>query len=140
MGLSAYYNIPFGGSSPQFDIHRAMLQGATEAGLCCNASVAAVIAPLDQMWHRQGFGFKLLESSKVWTHIIWSDNIWLIAENAAQLKQMLLDHWGWAWKHSTVPNSSSLRVLFGVSLQGKGDNITILVDDATDFTWANADH
>ena len=135
--VNAFYNIPHCGKSAPFPIRRAILQGITEAGEAANASIADLLAPLVATWCTKGFGFKLLGSGTVWTHVIRSDNVWLFAKSAWEMQQMLTDMTiaillaGWDWKTSP---KSTLQILYSGSLSVCKDNI--VVDLATiNYEW-----
>ena len=81
---------------PEFqDIHlqqsipftKCALQGGIENTFEWNAVMHLVLDYVVPVWHESSFGVRL--TGKLYTHVVWAGNAWLLAANPEQLTLMI---------------------------------------------------
>eukprot|EP00973_Karenia_brevis_P009390 1270252-Karenia_brevis.AAC.1 len=62
-------------------------QGGVESAFQWNAVMFMCFSELVPLWLEQGFGIQL--GARRHTHIIWADNVWLLAHTCSHLQKMI---------------------------------------------------
>ena len=110
--MSATISIPGAGSTEPFEFSRPGKQGGIETPDEFNMFMERMMSPLVKRWYERGWGFRL-DSGVIVNHLLWADNVWLIAEKKDDLAAMIeeltlaITVSKLAWK------ASSLEVLAG---------------------------
>ena len=81
-------------------------QGAVESAFEWNTIMFMCLADLVPLWHESGYGIQL--GDRRYTHVVWADNIWLLAHQHDHLQAMItsltavLAHHKLAWKPESL--------------------------------------
>ena len=86
--MKGHISIPSAGTSEPFDFRKGGKQGGVETPDEWNMLVEFLLEPLVRSWRERGFGIQLVEWATGITHVVWADNIWLIAASLEQLQIM----------------------------------------------------
>ena len=115
--LQARINIQGCEVTDPFPFTKGGKQGGNDTPDLFNLVVEYLLRDTTQAWSRRGWGCSLLQGSPV-SHLIWCDNIWLLADSRETLEAMIAETTaaiyagGFSWKES------SLQVM------GGGDAVT----------------
>ena len=86
------------------------------------------MAPLAEEWEARGYGIQFSEGAPRLTHIIWADNIWIVAEPITQSRKMMKMLTGALLARRLAWEDGSLELLAS----------SACVDKNTPFKWKSA--
>ena len=113
-GFRAKMSIPGDGETDIFEFSRGGKQGGVETPDEFNMLMDDAMDRLVWQWHIADFGFKLDDGSAI-THLVWADNVWLVAESPATLQKMVEDLTQAVVSIGLIWKASSLQVMAGGS-------------------------
>ena len=87
-GLSATISIPGAGCTDAFEFSRGGKQGGIVTPDEFSMFIEYMMTPIVKRWHARGLGFRF-ESGVIVTHLLWADNVWLVAEKSEDLALMI---------------------------------------------------
>ena len=64
-------------------------QGGSETPFIWNRLLDSIMTPLAKEWENRGYGLQMPSEAPRLTHLIWADNIWIIAESITQARKMM---------------------------------------------------
>ena len=106
-GISASLSVPTAGSTSRFSWTRGGKQGGKETPDVWNVLVETAMEDLVRSWSSRHFGFDFGDDQRL-THLVWADNIFLVAASADQLSTMcqeltnLISAVKLSWKESSL--------------------------------------
>ena len=90
-GIQATMQIAGAGPSKGFDFTSGGKQGGVETPDLFNAVMEYLMEPLAESWTKRSFGVKRIDQNLAEPihHLVWADNVWLLAEDRETLQIML---------------------------------------------------
>ena len=83
-------NLPGAGDSDWFDFQRGCKQGGVDTPKEFNMVLESAMEPSVLKWRLAGYGYKLQNGTLI-NHLIWADNILLIASSSTHMEIMIAD-------------------------------------------------
>eukprot|EP00973_Karenia_brevis_P038554 5319653-Karenia_brevis.AAC.1 len=74
--------------SQRFRFQRGGKQGGVETPAEFNVMVETLMQPVVASWKERGYGFKFREEDEALTHLVWADNIFIVAADLKQFSDM----------------------------------------------------
>ena len=139
-GKSGRIRLPDAGLSPDFPFLRGGKQGGVETPDQFNVIMDACFRDLVGIWSAFGMGFRLDEydGAPLLNHVIWADNVYLVASSVAEMNVMVqqstdaLYHLGLQWK------LDSLEFMLGSALQGHNAVVQVHLRDGAVLAFKQA--
>ena len=78
-GMLGTLSLPGMEASEEFDMQRGGKQGGVETPEVSNTVLEWALEPLARSWRERDMGFSFDDNSPALTHLLWADNIWIIA-------------------------------------------------------------
>ena len=67
----------------------SIAQGGVHSTVCWNALIGYIVKSLFPKWNKLGLGLEM--DDRLLSHVIWSDNVWIIAPDVKQIRRMFGD-------------------------------------------------
>ena len=115
------------GTSKSFSYRRGGWQGGVNTPDEFNNVIEHIMEPLVASWHERGYDLKLGHLSI--THIVWADNIILIANNLTQLEQMANELSKALEKHGYQLKHDQLDLLTMGEVNSESKELKLIIDE-----------
>ena len=124
-GLQASITIPSASPTDRFTLEHGGKQGGVETPDEFNILIEHILAPIVKSWTERGYGFKLDAGMLNLHHLIWADNIYILAASHVQFQTMCQELTMAIYSHKLKWKQSSMEYL-AAGPQDEDTNMTRL--------------